>query len=912
MNNELYHYGMPRRSGRYPWGSGENPFQHDSPFTETVNGYKAKGLKTNKEIAEAMGMTVTEYLRRKSVDIQETKAAKDAYIFTLKDKGLSNRAIGERIGKNESYVRNRLKQRTQEKAKELDNTADMLRESLKTNKYLDVTAGTELLLNVKKTKMDAAVQKLKDEGYEVVEVKVEQAASPGKFTTLKVLAPPGSTKADVWKERDKIGLITNVYNDDGTRSIRGIEKPVSVDSSRIYIKYAEDGGAKKDGVIELRRGVPDLSMGNSSYAQVRIGVNDKYYMKGMAMYSDEIPKGYDIVFNTPKSSSKTMEEVFKPMKETKDGEIDWSNPFGSSIKMEEGRIVGQRHYKDKDGNDKLSPINIVREEGDWETWSKTLASQFLSKQPLALIDQQLNITYSRHNSDFDRIKSLTNGEVKRKLLLEFADKCDSSASHLKAAALPRQSSKVILPLTNIKDTEVYAPTYRNGEQVALVRYPHGGLFEIPILTVNNRNRDGIKNIGPLAPDAIGINTNVATILSGADFDGDSVTVIPITNQKIKNKKPLKELEGFDPKQRYPEREGMRYLTKGRATQTEMGKITNLITDMTLQGADEHEVARAVKHSMVVIDAAKHKLDYKASEIENGISSLKKEYQGASNAGAGTLISRSNAEIYVDDYRKKIDPETGALIFEPSGSLRRKSRKNDKTGEWTTEYVPRQVKTTRMKMESDARNLMSGPDHIGTAQEVKYADYANKLKALANEARKEALSIKNIEVSDQAKETYKDEIESLNAKLNTALQNKPYERQAQIIASVEIENAKRDAVDWDSDDIKKLSNQILAEARYRTGANKKEASVKITDKEWEAIQAGAISSSKLRTILNNTDMDRVKKLASPVESRGLSNAQIRLIKAYSKANYDLSEIADALGVSTSTVSKYLKEQKGETS
>lgn len=28
MSNELYHYGTPKHSGRYPWGSGENPFHH--------------------------------------------------------------------------------------------------------------------------------------------------------------------------------------------------------------------------------------------------------------------------------------------------------------------------------------------------------------------------------------------------------------------------------------------------------------------------------------------------------------------------------------------------------------------------------------------------------------------------------------------------------------------------------------------------------------------------------------------------------------------------------------------------------------------------------------------------------------------------------------------------------------------
>ena len=29
QNDELMHYGTPRHSGRYPWGSGDRPHQHD-------------------------------------------------------------------------------------------------------------------------------------------------------------------------------------------------------------------------------------------------------------------------------------------------------------------------------------------------------------------------------------------------------------------------------------------------------------------------------------------------------------------------------------------------------------------------------------------------------------------------------------------------------------------------------------------------------------------------------------------------------------------------------------------------------------------------------------------------------------------------------------------------------------------
>ena len=67
---------------------------------------------------------------------------------------------------------------------------------------------------------------------------------------------------------------------------------------RVYIRYAEDGGTEKEGVIEIRKGVKDLDLGDTGYAQVQIPVNDDHYMKGMAVYSDDIPNGFDIVYNT--------------------------------------------------------------------------------------------------------------------------------------------------------------------------------------------------------------------------------------------------------------------------------------------------------------------------------------------------------------------------------------------------------------------------------------------------------------------------------------------------------------------------------------------------------------------------------------------------------------------------------------
>ena len=195
--------------------------------------------------------------------------------------------------------------------------------------------------------------------------------------------------------------------------------------------------------------------------------------------------------------------------------------------------------------------------------------------------------------------ALTNPAVKKQLLKEFADGADSSAKHLKAAGLPRTRNQVILPINSLKDNEIYAPNYRNGETVVLVRHPHGGIFEIPELTVNNRNREAnrvIKN----AADAVGINSKVASRLSGADFDGDTVLVIPNNAKQVKTSAPLAGLKNFDPQSQYKIDRPNELTSKGK--QKQMGAISNLITDMTIKGANSNEIARAVRHSMVVIDS----------------------------------------------------------------------------------------------------------------------------------------------------------------------------------------------------------------------------------------------------------------------------------------------------------------------
>ena len=729
------------------------------------------------------------------------------------------------------------------------------------------------------------------------------------------------------------------------------------------IRYAEDGGIDKDGIVELRRGVPDLSLGGSRYSQVRILVDDIKYIKGMAVYADDkdMPPGIDVIFNTNKKSDVPMSKVLKDIKPDPD------NPFGSLIKAN-----GQSYYEDKNGKKQLSLINKRADEGDWDEWANGLPSQFLGKQSKTMAKKQLDLAKADKVEEFETICSLQNPTLKKHLLEKFADECDSAAVHLKAAALPGQKYHVIIPVNTLKDNEVYAPNYKDGTKVALIRYPHGGTFEIPILTVNNKHAAARKLIGTDVIDAVGINKNNADRLSGADFDGDTVMVIPTHdragNVKITSTDKLKGLEGFDPKEAYPEVPGMKRM---KNTQNEMGRISNLITDMTLAGADEDELARAVRHSMVVIDAEKHHLDYKRSEQDNDIASLRQKYQRTIDAdgnvhigGASTILSKAKGETSVPkrqgtpkinikgkDWYDPTKPE-GSLIYKTADDLYYPERKYDKatgimtirtadgkkvsynmsdkaasdkytpvkrvdpkTGEvtytnkdGTIKYRTKQRldKSTRMAETDDAYTLVSPARH---PMELLYADYANSMKALANQARMEMVTTGRMPTSKTARQTYKVEVDSLMSKLNTAELNATRERAAQRMANMEVNAKKQANPDMKPGDIKKAGQQAITAKRLEVGSvSRKKREIEITDREWEAIQAGAISENKLKSILNNTNIDKLRERAMPKNRTTLTQAKINRIKAMSASNFTLAQIAEMMGIPTSTVSNVLKGGK----
>ena len=937
-SDDLKHYGIKRRSGRYPWGSGENPYQHSGDFLSRVEQLHKKGLTEkqivdaiNKELPEGQEITTTQLRAYKAIAKSERRSLEVARAKSLRADGKSLNEIAQIMGyTNDSSVRSLLNESSERRMNAAQATADLLKKEIAEKGMLDVGEGVERELGISREKFGQALAILEAEGYPVYTRGVAQVTNPGRQTITMVLCPKQTEYKEVYDSKNIHTVKDYISYDGGDTFKKAFEYPESMDSKRMQIRYAEDGGIKKDGVVEIRPGVEDLSLGNSSYAQVRILVDGTHYIKGMAVYGDpkDFPDGVDVIFNTNKKKNIPKMEVLKKIKDDPD------NPFGALVK-ERG---GQRYYDDPNGRfigadgqkQSLSLINKTREEGDWGEWSKELPSQFLSKQSLQLIKKQLSLSELDKKAEFEEIKSLTNPTLKKVMLETFANDCDSAAVHLKAASLPRQKYQVILPLTTIKDNEVFAPQFHDGETVALIRFPHGGTFEIPILKVNNKNKEGRRVLTSSAADAVGISSSVAERLSGADFDGDTVLVVPCnsehSNVKINSTPPLKGLEGFDSKSyKYDEiktdskgiehyyRNGQEFKpmknpkTGGDSTQMQMGIVSNLITDMTLKGATEAELAKAVRHSMVVIDAAKHGLDYKQSEKDNSIAELKQKYQGhvdeegRYHEGAATLISRASSkqEVLKRQGSPKIN-QKGKDWYDPAkpeGALVYKEVVETYTDKKGKEKI-RTQDSTKMAETTDARTLSSG-----TPQEELYASYANHLKEMANEARLEQTRTGRIKYTAEAKEKYKTERDHLLAQLAVSQANAPRERAAQIMANATMEAKRQENPDMTSKEKKKAAQQALTAARQAVGAQR--TPVEISDREWEAIQAGAISENQLYSILKATDLDKLRERATPRESTTLSSAKQNKIDAMKASGYTIDEIAKAIGVSTSTVNKYLK-------
>ena len=924
-NDWLAHIGVDHTkgnpgSGRYHWGTGEHRYQRSGFSYDNYMQLVKAGL-SQKEIADYFKMNDIGELRdNRSIALAYQREDDVRRATELFNKGLGYSAIGKEMGKSESSIRSLLQNKSAQETKNaIFKTADALKDSVDEKGVIDIGAGTEQILGVSPTRYKSAIRALENAGYQTFNLYSNQLGSQNQQTTIRVLAKPGMTQdeATTYLKEAKIGVpVIEIHSQDNGLTFYGIERPKSIDSKRLGIAYDPE----KEGLIEVRRGVEDVSLGKNHYAQVRVAVDDKYFIKGMAVYSDKLPDGVDILINTKKPEGTPLRgednehSVIKEMKTKSDGSIDWDNPFGAAIKMKNSVTVGQRHYTDENGNDQLGVINIINEEGDWSGWKKTLSSQMLSKQSIGLINQQLDISKNAKQKEFDEINAIQNPTVKKRLLYSFADECDSAAADLSAAAMPRQASHAIIPLKSLKDNEIYAPNYRNGERVILIRYPHGGTFEIPELIVNNNNVEGKKVLGSKARDAVGITQKTAMKLSGADFDGDTVLVIPNNDGRIKvdNSPIFAELNNFDTGIWYnPKLPKMPDKTK----QQMMGITTNLIADMTLKGAPPEDLIPAVKYSMVVIDAQKHSLDYKKAYEEYKIADLNTKYRGNARAGASTIVSRAGAEKHIPQRRvaksskekgivNGIDIHTGEKVYEETGKVRWSPIKDKKTGEITGwKQIPKTDKIEKMYDVKDAFELVGNPED---AKEIAYARFANSMKDLARRSRLIAVNTENMKRNPDSVKTFAKEVASLNDKLKEVKSNKYKERQAQILGNKRYYAAKRDG-NYSKDQLKRLQNECIAGARLAIGAKK--PTIAITPREWAAIDSGAVSSSILTEIINNTSLDTIRNYTMPRQTQRnlVSYTDECLIRSMAaRPGVTQADIADAMGLSTSTINTILNE------
>ena len=945
----LKHYGVKRKSGRYPW----DPSLHlpkNYKFIEDRDEMKKRGLSDN-EIAKQMGLSTTVYRSKVTIAKEELKQYNMQRIAKLQSEGMIIDDIAKTIGTTGQTVRNYLDeiknpnksaraQRVQTEA-----VADTLKDAVKRSKYIDVGKGVEIQMGISKEKLKSGLNALVESGeYEVHNLRIAQVTDKNNSTPVKVLTKKGVERSEIYKNMDKVRPVEEFAINGDARMFQQMERPKSIGWDRVHIRYAipegqkghgtNDDGAMMDGAMFLRPGVKDLNLGKASYAQVRIAVGDTHYLKGMALYGTEemfknVPKGTDIIFNTNKTANKTPQEVLKELKKNPEGgtPIDGPNPFGATVKRQntlvdsKGNPIYKPGVKDRFGNKvpQIGSVNIVNEEGDWGNWSKALSAQFLSKQPTTVVHERLKATMKQVQDEYESIQKVTNPVIKKQLMESFVSDLESKQVHMKAAAPKGFQGHVILPVPDMKENEVYAPNYKNGEKVVLIRYPHGGRFEIPELTVNN-NSIARKMISKDSPDAIGIHPKVASKMSGADFDGDTAYVIPNNKGKFKSRDSLKELKNFDPNM-YADKPGTFTPITKRYQQTLMGVVSNLITDMTLQGAPSNEIARAVKHSMVVIDAEKHKLNYKRSAEENGIDALMKRYMthvdkvkygdlerynpktrrvdkvidpdklkkdltpGKEYTSASTIISRHKQSVITDGYQVEVpDPKS------KSGGTKMVWRNKKET------YLVNMVK--------DA-NVFLGPN--ATKTEHHYADYINELKAFKNKVDSEMSGIKMPARDPKAAKIYAEEVLSMKDKVNQVKINRIKERQAQRMAEVsskaEIARRSEDEV-LKKDEISRIKQQALNKARSMVGAER--TPVTITDDEWDAVQSNAVSGTLLKELVSFMDDSQLKSLATPRANKQMTDARKSKAKALLANGYTIAQVAEALGVSSSTIGKIKAE------
>jgi len=840
--NYLIHYGTKRHSGRYPWGSGGN----ESGTTKQIQELLNKGY-SYKDIANKLGTTASEIKSYISYSKTQETNHMIHQIAAKKQHGYSNVEIAKQLGVSEGLVRYYSNKQISEKKAASNERVDKVSKSLESilDKHIgvDVGTGVNVNLNLTNSEMNKVIVGLKDKGYKVEMINVPDPTNRAITVLHQILTKESVTGRDLHQSINDIVSVNVKANKVSTGT-----KPISISKTRVAIKH----DPSKDGMIYIRPGVKDIFIPvGKTYCQARILVGENKYLKGMAVYSDDIPKGKDVqFFHSKATDSKALKDIEKGI-----------NIFGSNVYQYEKNGV-------------QSAINVVGSkpgagvEGYWDGWNsaRNLSTQFLAKQPPKAITERIRATKLDLAKELKDINSISNPTIKSWALENFSLALDKKAASMDVSAFPRQSNKVIFGI-DIKDNEVYAPTYNSGETIALVRYPHAGTFEIPVLKVNNNNPSGRKILGN-AIDAIGISAKSAAQLSGADYDGDTVIAIPA--KYVKATAPVKSLIDFDPRKAYPNGPTTPRITE-KQKQEKMGEITNLISDATIRGASVSELTRLVKHSMVVIDSYKHNLDYKQSEIDNDIASLKKKYRQTAS-----IISDAKSPAYVN---RELDTSAKGRSY----SLPIDSKGN---------IVYKESTTKRYKSKVDKISLIDNPEKHYTSSngvESSYASYSEHLKNMARSARLQSAKVsKAYSVNEAAAKEYKNEIASISYKLGQFERSKAAERQV---------NRKTLAKSAKSDDTTK-AEQIRANYRKQYGV----APLQLTKREAEALAKGALPKS---TVVKALKAFKGLNYSSFTKStQATTKLQASNVKRYKNLGYNYSEIANILGISVDRVKQYL--------
>lgn len=881
------------------WGTKEHPYDTANAFLEALAQFKAGGG-TDKEFGDYLGLSSSNFRDMKSAAKNDVLSENIKSLNDMINRGNSLRSAAAALGVPEATARGWLSTKSNKGGSQIDSITSELRNMLADGKYVDIGEGSEYILGVSTEKLRAAVKKLETEGYHVINYYQRQMTSINK-TQMKVLVPADVESVDVRKDKSKISPPL-FYMDSSTGKAEKFERPRSISSNRVQVLAADDPhplggvGIDRDGLIEVRRGVPELSLGKANYAQVRILVDGNKYLKGMCVYAPEgsLPDGIDVRFN---SNKPTAEKGYKEAKSNP------NNPFGANIKEDDELMLAQRHYIDKDGNRQLSCLNIVSEEGTWFEWSKSLASQVLSKQRIDVIKRQLDSSLNANYRSYLKIMEIENEDIRAKMLDDLAGKIDQNAVALKGAAFNRQAAHVIIPNPDLKPGEIYAPNYRDGESCVLIRFPHGGLFEIPAVKVNNKSKSSKELIGN-SIDAICMNPVDAKTLSGADFDGDTVQVIPNNDGAMIRMEAQKDLQDFDPGiyklGNYPNEKPLKNKERGYQY---MGSITNLITDMSMMGADVKDLVAATKFSMVAIDAWKHGYAVKPAWKELGIDDLIKKYRHGKR-GASTIISRTKSPVYVPEQRlvtnkyevpkdRLKDWEAGKPVYIPTG----RKKFDKKTGE----YVVAQMTVDKGSVQ-DPRNLVG---HLSPKEDV-YADFAYNMHELANSCRKEARMAAAYQKDVNATNKYADAVESIKAKVISRKRKSPYERLAQLIAEADLQVKISDAPELTDNpkELKKAAAASLERARKKIQLT--DVDITLTDEEWEALFSNALTSDMFNYVLRHCDPIELSKRALHESDPVMSENMVKRINEMSKNGYSRLEIAEHTGFTLKQLKEVIKE------